>query len=107
MIVINGECLRLNSRNRDTVFSATSIRNLIFVVKLASASGTWESSRGYFIALRTVLIRVACAVEGNRLDVSDSTEAPLLCLCCDDLPVVRYCPLIEEDSTYEDGHLAC
>jgi hypothetical protein len=108
VIVINGECLLLNSWDRGTVLSAPSIRNHIFVsVNLASASGSWESSRGYFEALRTVLIRVACAVEGNCLDVGYGTDAPLLGLCCDDLPVVRHCPLIEEDATYDYGDLAC
>jgi len=108
VIIINGECLRLNSWDRGTVLSAPSIRNHIFVsINLACASGSWKSSRDYFEALRTVLIRISCAVERNRLDVGDGTEAPLLALCCDNLPVVRYCPLIEEDSTYEDGHLAC
>lgn len=57
--------------------------------------------------MRTVLIRISCSVEGNGLNVGDCAKAPLLGLYLDDLAVVRYCPLIEEDAAYEDGYLAC
>ena len=70
-------------------------------------TGPWESSRGYFEALRTVLIRISCAVEQNCLDVGDGTEAPLLGLYYDGIPVVRESSIVEEDAAYEDGYLAC
>ena len=107
VIVINGQALWFNSWKPLRVFSASLIRNYIIVVLLAWSSGSWESSRSHFEALRTVLIWISCSVEGNGLDVSDRAEAPLLTFNWDDLPVVRYCPLEEEYATHEDGHLAC
>ena len=53
------------------------------------------------------MIRISCAVERNCLDVGDGTEAPLLGLYYDDIPVIRDSPIVEEDAAYEDGYLAC
>ena len=92
MIVINGQGLLLNPRilHFRVRSSASHFRKEIAtIIFLACGSCSWEYSSCHFITFRTILIRISRAVESNRLNVGDGSEAPLLTLCCDDTPLVR------------------